>query len=184
MTRRRGFTLIELLVAMAGASAILGMAVAMVYTLLEADRAGRQRMHVGESLGRLADQFRRDVHAARAVAPLAPAGGKKRSPGWQLRLDDRRSVRYGVREGKLVRSEHVEGKAVRQDSFALPHGATMSVQPDAGGRPAAVRLSIEPAAGPAEKWKGPAIHVDAVLGRDHRFTKHEETGEHAKQPKP
>lgn len=183
MTRRRGLTLIELLVAMAGASAILGMAVAMVYTLLEADRAGRQRMHVGESLGRLAEQFRRDVHAAEAVAPLAPAGGQQPSPGWQLRLDDGRSVRYGVREGKLIRSEHLGGKAVRQDSFALPHGATMSVRPDAGGPPRAVRLSIEPAAAPGEKWKGPAIHVDAVLGRDHRFTTQEEAGDHAKQPR-
>jgi len=180
MTRRRGLTLIELLVAMAGTSVILGMAVALVYTLLGADRAARQRMHVGESLARLAEQFRSDVHAAKAVAPVAPAGAARPSPGWQLPLDGGRSVRYGLRQGKLIRSEHAGGKAVRQESFALPEGATISIEQDVAGRPATVRLAIEPEGGPARKWRGPAIHVDAVLGRDHRFTKQEEGGDHAK----
>ena len=66
MTGRRGMTLIELLVAMAVASTILGVAVGLVYTLLEADRAAQRQVRFSNASARLSEQFRRDVRAATA----------------------------------------------------------------------------------------------------------------------
>ena len=65
---RRGYTLIEMIVVMTAGTVLMGIAVTLLCALLRAEGTGRALVERSASLGRLADQFRRDVHAADQAA--------------------------------------------------------------------------------------------------------------------
>ena len=82
MIGRRGVSLIEILVLMTIGSTLMGIAVGSLHLLLKMDRNTRQRRQLQASEARLADQFRRDVHAALRMKPgEAPEQSR---PIWQL----------------------------------------------------------------------------------------------------
>ena len=62
----RGITLIELLAVLAVSSVLLAIAIGLIQTLLRASGAARSDLEQQNSVARLADAFRRDVHAATA----------------------------------------------------------------------------------------------------------------------
>ena len=61
---RRAFTLVEMLTVISIGSVLMGIAISLLIVLLGAEQSGRTHAERSESLQRLADQFRRDVHAA------------------------------------------------------------------------------------------------------------------------
>jgi prepilin-type N-terminal cleavage/methylation domain-containing protein len=174
MHQRRGFTLVEVLVVITVSSVIMGIAVTLLYGLLLTQRTARDHLHRCHELDRLAEQFRRDVHLA------TTHNGADLTAGWQCHLPADRTVTYRAEPGGLVRVEH-QGQVVRQrESFALPPNSVASIEVTNsrkdGRGPAIASLLVTPAGdNPGTSAQGPPaarpVRIDAVLGRDHRFSK-------------
>jgi len=168
MNRRRGISLIEMIAVMGVGAVMMGIAVTLLYGLLRAEGSGREHLRHSSVLGRLADQFRRDVHAAKTVAAAADGEGR------QFELAPGRTVTYRLESGTLTRTEQVDGTVERRESYALPPGTTATIEIPTNTQPAIVSLRITPVAEASGAVGGRAIRVNAVLARDHRFAKPEE----------
>ena len=164
MIRRRGFSLIELIAVLGIGAVMIGICVTLLYAVLRTEGAGRVHVRQGSVLGRLADQFRRDVHAANTAG--SAADGKQ----WQLELAPGRIVTYRPEPGTLTRTERADGSIQRRESFALPSGTTASIEIPADAEPTIVSLMITPVARASGQTGVRAVRIDAVLARDHRFT--------------
>ena len=182
--QRRGHSLIELLVVISVGSALLAVSVGLLHTLLQMQQGGRKHLQQRRTLERLADQFREDVHAATQVRATAAGPGQAEGPGWELPRDPEHTVEYRLQEDNLVRTERQKDKVLRRESFALPQGATVSMETPKMGiaetAPGLVTLRIVPLlpserqpAGqpraPGAASPGRTIRVDAALATDHRF---------------
>ena len=162
MNRRRGYSLVEVIVVMATASVLLGLTVTLLYTLFRAERGGRDQVRHYTALGRLAEQFRRDVHAATAADAIE-------NQEWEFSLSDNRTVTYRMEPGRVIRLEQAGEASPRRESFALPPGMTAAVEIDTDAEPTFARLVIVPAPAGPERPRGRPMQIDAMLGRDHRF---------------
>jgi type II secretory pathway pseudopilin PulG len=178
MNRRRGISLIEMIAVMGVGAVMMGVAVTLLYGLLRAEGSGREHLRQSSVLGRLADQFRRDVHAANTVGGVSDGDDKVRGVSddqrWQFELAPGRTVIYRFQPGTLTRTEQVDAAPQRRESYALPPGTTATIRIPADTQPAIVSLRIEPAAEASGQPAGRSIQIDAVLARDHRFAKPEE----------
>ena len=130
---RRGFTLIELLVVVTVVSTILSATVVLMHFVLEMDTEVRQRTHTVATVGRLAEQFRRDVHQARGE-PLVAADHRAA----EFHLSGGRIVKWRIDEPSgVIRTEQASDgaghgvgilPAIREDSFSLPQGTTAALE--------------------------------------------------------
>jgi prepilin-type N-terminal cleavage/methylation domain-containing protein len=160
---RRGVSLVEMIVVITVGSALVGIAVTMLAALMRAENRGQGRAAETASLIRLADQFRRDAHAATSL----PAPDGQKAGTWKLDLAGGRSVEYAAEPGAIVRRERTVAKAVCEESFALPENYAATIASSNNAGQTTVTLVVAPApgtAGAAWQWR-----VEAVLGRDHRF---------------
>ena len=117
----------------------------------------RERTHTIATLGRLADQFRRDVHGIQGEPSLA---ADHRSA--EFRLGAGRTVQWRVGDGgEIVRVEHAHGTADREDQFVLPQGstATMEIRSQSGRKFVALRID-------SAAFGGPSLAIEAIAGRD------------------
>jgi prepilin-type N-terminal cleavage/methylation domain-containing protein len=162
---RRGYSLVELTVVMTVGATLMGIAVTLLGVLLQAERSGRTHAGQNASLGRLADQFRRDVRAA--TAPLAAEKNDVGETVWRLDLAAGRSVWYVADEDEIVREERIGRTILRQESYTLPKGSFAAVAADGSAGPSIVRLTIVPT--DASLRPGREIRIEAVLGQDRRF---------------
>ena len=160
---RRAFTLIEMLFAITIGSVLMGIAVSLLIVLLGAEQSGRAHAERSASLQRLADQFRRDVHAAVGE----PDANAKDRHGCRLALPDKAGVQYAVGVGGVSREEQVGSKVVRRESYSLPKNCTAAFAIDRTTSPWTLSLTIVP--NDASLRNAHEIRIDAVLGRDHRF---------------
>lgn len=169
--------MIELMAVIAVGTVILGVAVTLLYALLRTEGSARDLVRRGAVLSRLADQFRRDVHAAIGGGNAEPA------PGWQFELGPDWTVSYRIQPGMLVRTEHVDAAVRRQESFALPPGTTASIEIQADSQPTIATLLITPLTEASPTANAPeasgqplgrTIRIDAVLAKDHCVTKRNE----------
>jgi len=174
--RHRGFTLIEMLVIIAAGAAMMAVAMGLLHLLLQLEQGAREEARQQTALGRLAEQFRRDVHAAGRFAaieaPEAAAAqqseGAAGTPGWRFSLDENRSVEYRAGQREVIRTELAEEDAVARESYVLPSDATVSIGPVGEAAPGIVRLRVVPGgAQPLTIWRGTC--VDAELAKDRRF---------------
>jgi prepilin-type N-terminal cleavage/methylation domain-containing protein len=164
---RRGYSLIEMVVVMTVGATMLGIAVTLLGALMQAERTGRA--HIGQNgvFNRLADQFRRDVHAA--DGPVVAAKSKAGQPAWRFDMVKGRSVWYIPGDEEIVREERIGHILVRRESCSLPEDCCATITTDAKASPPIVRLTIAPT--DASLRPGHEIRIDAVPGRDHRFVK-------------
>jgi prepilin-type N-terminal cleavage/methylation domain-containing protein len=160
---RRAFTLIEMIIAISVGAALTGIAVSLLLVLYRAEQNGRAHVAQAQSLQQLADQFRRDVHAAADVT----VNGKE-PQGWQFDLTEKRVVQYTVGAEGISREERIESKDVRRESYVLPKGSMAAVTVDRATNPPVVTLTIEPKDDSLRP--GRTFRVEAVAGRDLRFT--------------
>lgn len=177
MKRRKGFSLVEVLVAIAVASLMLATAVGLLYALIEMDRTSREHLRLRTAAARLADRFRRDVHAAVRLTgpPAAAEDGAEAAVAWELELPPDRAVEYRLEEDSLLRTERAEGEAVKREWFGLPPHAAASIRISAGQSPPIVSLRIAPdGQSPAEPPAWRPVRIDAALALDHRFENEEE----------
>ena len=81
MRLRRGFSLVELLVVLTVGTAMLMVAMSVLYMLKETQINVRRRLTEGRMINRLADQFREDVHQSRGMERVPD---QRASPGNEL----------------------------------------------------------------------------------------------------
>jgi hypothetical protein len=140
---------------------LTGIAISLLTVLLRAERSGREHVENNTVIRCLADQFRRDVHAATERPELKRHGIVRFARGEP-------SVQYTI-DGRNVRREKImaDRSVGRREEYLLPKDWTATVETDAMATPAVVRLTIAPQ--DAALRSVHEIRVEAVLGRDGRF---------------
>lgn len=172
MKKRFGYSLIETLVVIAGSGVVLALAVSLLHGISEADRLGRERAAVQQTLRRLAADFRDDAHAAGRLAPIEIVAEGTKSTAWEFHgPQGERKVRYRTTGHRLVREEQAAGKTLRRETYLLPEGCAVSIQFE-GGPPALAVLRIVSGPG-TDKTAVLPTRIDAALASDHRFAKTE-----------
>jgi hypothetical protein len=156
--KRSGFSLIELLAVITGLTVVLGGAVALMELMMGMNGDVRERTHTIATLGRLADQFRRDAHGARGEPYIA-----RDKQAAEFDLSGGEAIRWGIdREGDLYRWETTDGVSrLRQNTYALPNGTTASLDVQKQGAARIVVLRIE-----SPDAAGPSLAIEALAGRD------------------
>jgi prepilin-type N-terminal cleavage/methylation domain-containing protein len=159
MNCRRGFTLIEMVVVITVSAVLMGIGTGILALLLRSQRLAHDDLDHGRSVARLAEQFRDDVHAATGTPQYLP----DRSD-WQWQLPSGRTVVYHLAPGVVGRREWFGAKLYRQESYALPAEVAARIEVSADPRSLACLLLDQPG--------GSQIRVEAVVRRDHRFSKY------------
>jgi prepilin-type N-terminal cleavage/methylation domain-containing protein len=159
---RRAFTLIEMIVVITVGAALMGIAVSLLLVLFRTERIGRAHGGESGSIQQLADQFRRDVHAAADVTVH-----DKDRQRCQFALTPDCSVQYTMAPDGISREEQLLSRNMRRELYALPKDTTLAVDVDRAASPAVVTMTIQPK--DASRRPGNVLRVEAVLGRDLRF---------------
>ncbi len=176
---RQGWSLIEVLTAATVGGIIFGLAVVVAHGFFRLEENLRSERHTWGSLNRLAEQFREDAHAARAVVlsqpksqPPQPGADGKVEPGaaWTFRLAGNRQVEYAVSDQGVTRIERVAGKVLGRQRYALPAGTTARLKPPAPPG-ALVALRIVPEALADRQPAAQPMQIVALVGFDHRFAR-------------
>ena len=165
MKRRSGYALIELMAVLATGAAMLAIATGVIYVLFEAEDASRDQLSHALTAGRLADQFRRDVHAATEMTETP------QSPGWVFALSGGRTVEYRVDGRSMVYTQRAQGKTVRRESFDLGRNWRASIERRPEGETVLISLRMEADQQPSLEPFSRALVIDAVLSMDHRHAK-------------
>jgi hypothetical protein len=153
---RRGIALIELMITMTAGTVLLGIACSLLYGVLEIDRGAREQVQTTAVVGRLAEQFRHDVHEAVRVE----ADGTKRQV-LELRLAGGAVVTYRLEPGRIVRGEQAQGAARREECFMLPQESAAVVELR---KPSAVSLASLQIRSP--RIAGVNVSIDAAVGKE------------------
>ena len=178
MKRRGGYMLVELIAVIGIGAAMLAIATGVIYALFEAEEASRDQLRHALNAGRLADQFRRDVHAATGITEAPPSVDGTPSPGRVFTLSADRSIEYLPDGRSMVRVERVKGKTVRRESFDLGRHWQASIERRPEGKTAIVGLRIQTDHRPSSEPFSRALLIEAVLSTDHRHA----ISKGAKQP--
>jgi hypothetical protein len=147
---------------------VIGLCAAMLHVLLRLDRTARSHLVETTTIGRLARQFRQDVHAARDANRGAAGNG----PAAKLELvfSGDRSVTYEMRDGSLLRREHHGNTAGRLEAYGLPfcREALFVMQAQDSEVWVQLRLRRGPESRIASGASGPRqdLAIDARVGRD------------------
>ncbi len=166
---RRAFTLNEVLVAVLLSAVVMGVALSLAHILLRVDSALREQSRDQAGLARLAGQFRADAHAAQRFA----ADSRGPAPDgmvWRFVVDRRQTIEYETDGQDLIRRTVRDGNVVGQARFPLPQGTEAAMAHEPAGAATLVSLRLGPEAVRGGQSPARAIRVDAILGRDHRYS--------------
>lgn len=111
---RRGISLIEMMAAITCTSILLGLCAVSLQTLWRAAGEGQARRSAAAALNRLAGQFREDVHASAEIGESDPMATKLR-----LALENRATIAYETRPGRVDRVESSGAKVARRESYLI-----------------------------------------------------------------
>ncbi len=167
MNRRKGASLVELLAVMAVGSAVVGVAVAMIHTVLRTESAVRERLETRAAVSLLARQFRSDAHEADGFGPAGGEPSSLDSP-WQFTIAPDHQVRYTPQPGRILREERIGGELPKREMFRLPQ-ETSAVFERVLEHGNVVTLRLSPAAQTPES--GRALRIEAWLGMNNRFAR-------------
>ncbi len=176
ITRRprcAGFTLIEMLVVITLAGVVLTTAAALLGTMFRGDHASRAAILRHRTLARLDEQFRADVHAAKAFLPVKqdqPDRDQSLAGRWRFTLPDGRTVEYHMQDDLLVRVQRNGQRAEQRESYRLGPGLAVSAAEEpleiAGqSKQTLIVLQIDHRSQTTPVTAVP-LRIEAVLGRD------------------
>ncbi len=162
--RCRGISLVEIVAVIVAGSALMGVTVAALVAVKQADQRFTRRLGDRQAFGGLAEQLRDDVHAGRRVAWDAETN--------ELTLEfpaDGRVVyrRVGRRWERRERSASTPEPQLA-GAFRLPSGADFTIEPVAAETGALVRMAWTTAVKSHDPWRNalPRYEVAAIVGRD------------------
>jgi type II secretory pathway pseudopilin PulG len=157
--RRRGITLLEVMVLMTAVAAMLGMTVIVLQLAMRLQADSRGRIERSTAFGRLAQQFRLDVHSSNAIEAA--------EDGLRIEPNAERSIAYKAEaDGKVSRIDTVGGKVAARETFIVPQtGAFHLSLRELDGRRFAV-LGIEAIARKNRIDPERTYEVLALVGKD------------------
>jgi prepilin-type N-terminal cleavage/methylation domain-containing protein len=125
MYQRKGFTLVELLTTMTMGSSIMLLAIGLVHQSMTMSKLAKVRWEHDQSLARLAQQFRSDVHAAAEVTSIS-------AESLSLKLPDNSAITYKFEADTLRWQKTSPSTDVAHDTFRFSPGCTgvFSLQED------------------------------------------------------
>ncbi|MHB8901968.1 MAG: prepilin-type N-terminal cleavage/methylation domain-containing protein [Thermoguttaceae bacterium] len=163
---RRGFSLVELLVVLSVSTAMLMVAMSVLYLLKQTQVASRQRLDAARMLTRLSDRFRADAHGASRLEWVADDAALTDATAWKFTLDRDTTVVYEIRTEGVRRLETGSRGSVRDDYRLPPRMAVTITPPAENSTLATLRLEApNPAGGPLRR-----VRVEAVLGLEGRHS--------------
>ncbi|HID78763.1 MAG TPA: prepilin-type N-terminal cleavage/methylation domain-containing protein [Planctomycetaceae bacterium] len=183
---RTGFSLVELLVVIAVGSVVMGIAVGLTLVVFQVQKRCEAQQGQLAVLGRLAEQFRRDVHAATVVRPLnqpdRKATDEESGPetGWEIQLQGDRAVRYRLGRNAVERVELAGSRPTTRESYRLPAGAEALVETEEDDSETLVSLLVVRSGARRAPVGLRELRIVAAVGRDLRFrqpTSRAEAGE-------
>jgi type II secretory pathway component PulJ len=161
---RRGFSIVEIVLVLGAVSLLLGLCSGLIHVLLRLDRVGRAHLVETATVGRLARQFRRDVHAAARVKLVAR--DDREGPSLELTLPDDRVVAYQPGEHELVRLQRQGVTLDRRENYSLPFSTRprFTIGDEEGKTWVSLRLPRgSDSAAPGLRHN---LQIDALMGRD------------------
>jgi type II secretory pathway pseudopilin PulG len=156
---RRGISLIEMLVVIGALAILMGLCAVTIQLLMRISSDAQARRGAATSIGRLAEQFREDVHACEGAE-------LRDSPGLRLRRDPRAAIDYEVRGGRVTRVESIDGKPIRRESYELGRHDTAAFETRDDGPRRFVALVVVRKERPEETAPPHPMEVLALVGKD------------------
>jgi type II secretory pathway component PulJ len=111
-----GFTLVEMLVAIAFSATIMSMLGVLVSRVYSRNASSAEHVHDITTLGRLARQFRQDVHASVEATASADDANKR---SLTLTAADGTRVEYALADGRLERTRSAANQSQQFDQYPL-----------------------------------------------------------------
>jgi hypothetical protein len=165
MSNRRGASLVELLVVITTGMIVVGLAVTMVRSLVDANRAAESHLVRNGAVRRLCESFRVHVRAARA----AESAAEDQALRLKLSFEDGREVEFRSEEQVVVRTERDRGTDRRRESYTLPANSTARFEVQSDDGTTIVRLIINQAPNRPSEAASREFVALATLDHDHRF---------------
>ena len=159
MKRRRGIGLIETATAVTLGSALLALGVGILHLLIEMDQRSQSRLRDHAAVFRLGEQFREDAHAAQYLEEIHDAAAGPEGSVWRFHVDVLHDVKYVAEDGLLIRIERARAEVQRQESYALPPGARVSMKSASGL--ATLVLSPDPAEARQPEFR--PVRIEAAM---------------------
>lgn len=121
--RRRGVTLIEMLVVLTVLSVLIGLCAVTIQMLMRVGADAQSRRSAAAAIGRLAEQFRADVHASREAEVRPPSG-------LRLKTGAGATIEYRFQGGRVSRVETTGGPeaVARHEAFDLGRDGTATFE--------------------------------------------------------
>lgn len=175
---RRGYSLTELLVVMSMSSVVFTVGVGLVHRVLHEQKFANRDNVMHRVAERLSSKLREDVHLA-TNADLIQSGDQG---GQRLELNQpgQRTVTYTVRDNVLERASNGDSGPTHRDGYQFPDNYRLQFADVPGERVAFTAFAIplaylEPTNDKSrvdvieDEVRRAVMHVEASVGRDHRF---------------
>jgi len=135
---RAAYTLIELLITMVIGATILAAGITLLVQAIRANAGAADHARTIVNLGRLAEQFRADVHDSGTFV-AAPAA-ESRPAQLTLTTVDGGHVEYVVSSDELTRTRTAGDRVVERDVYRLATMRAVSLRADQAGGEAAIAI--------------------------------------------
>lgn len=164
---RRGYTLLEMLFVISLSSVLIGGVAVLLAELWRAQDSIDDQNTALNSVVRMAQQFRTDVHQATAVEFSATAA-ETRSPPFTIALSMQQKVEYRSEVGRIVRVLHSGDEIKQRESYSLPADASVKwqVATNEGVNVASLSITRPMRPGLVEPSSNRVTRIDAVVGRE------------------
>ena len=167
MKHRRGFTIIEMLVVISISTVLMGMGILLLHVLLKHQNTGREHLQSCRNINRLAEQFRRDVHATREIS----AGGKEGIMEIQPTSAEGTTIRWQCFAGRIERTERQGDKIMGRESYLLWPATEAALQLQSQPDASVACIIISPKQQAGELYRGHAMRIETLVGLDSRLAK-------------
>ena len=167
---RRGISLIEVMVVISVLAALLGLCAVTIQLVMRVGSDAQARRSAAAALGRLAEQFREDVHACDDVQ-------LRTSAGLRLRLNPRVMIDYELHAGRIARVESTDGQASRQESYVLGRNDTAVFDRRDDGPRRFLALVVNHKERPGQAEPIHPMEILALVGKDRPGASRSEGGQ-------
>jgi hypothetical protein len=171
---RRGISILELMVVLSASTVVLSLSSVLLQRVMRIHIQSRADLGAERTALRLSEQFRRDVHQARAaITDRAELGD---NIVLRLTFADDQPVEYSYNSGILERVKSKGGNRLAREEFVFPANSDLTIE--SPGAPQRLILTVTtPRSADGDKQHLPArkltiplsVQVEAVVGSDWRF---------------
>jgi hypothetical protein len=171
---RRGISILELIVVLSASTVVLSLSSVLLQRVMRIHIQSRADLAVERTVLRLSEQFRRDVHQARAAVTNRAELGE--NTVLRLTFADDEPVEYSYDSGILERVQSKGGNRLAREEFAFPANSDLTIE--SPGTPQRLILTITTSRStdgdeqrvPARKLTIPlGVQIEAVVGSDWQF---------------